>query len=362
MPKVVYLVKSFPQITQTYIKNEAEAMSEDFDVFVIANKPPNKPCKTHVPFEIIPDRDKVLERVKELKPDVLHTHWLYEAPLAGWVSKKAGIPFTVRAHSFDILPTMRKGRIPGFVRNLYHHLRGGSLITFLKDHSIPGHMVHAAKYINTDLCLGVLAFPFGRELMVKAGIDDSKIIDAFPVVKYDMFHNEEPNGDAVMNMGAALPKKKMTDFIKLASLVPDKVFNLYEMGYNTEGLEKKNNRTNPVNFIEPIDQGDMLSHYKKHGWLVYTACKDYMNVGWPMAIAEAQAAGLGVCVSNIRPDLKQYIGGAGFVFDDIEEVVDIIKKPYPEHMREAGFKQAKKSDIKEHKRVLAGLWNKGLNV
>ncbi|MEO1184241.1 MAG: hypothetical protein AAFX46_05790, partial [Cyanobacteria bacterium J06636_27] len=74
-------------------------------------------------------------------------------------------------------------------------------------------------------------------------------------------------------------------------------------------------------------------------------------------IAEAQAAGVGVCMPNIRPDIKEYIGEAGFIYDSIEEVVDIINKPVPEDIREAGFLQAKKSDIHEHKHLLTELWH-----
>ena len=37
-----------------------------------------------------------------------------------------------------------------------------------------------------------------------------------------------------------------------------------------------------------------------------------------MAIAEAQAAGVSVCMPNIRPDIKEYVGEAGFVYDSIE--------------------------------------------
>jgi hypothetical protein len=31
-----------------------------------------------------------------------------------------------------------------------------------------------------------------------------------------------------------------------------------------------------------------------------------------MSIAEAQGAGVGVCMANIRPDLREYVGPAGF--------------------------------------------------
>ena len=101
----------------------------------------------------------------------------------------------------------------------------------------------------------------------------------------------------------------------------------------------------------------MSPEYQKHQWLVYTADFELASVGWPMAVAEAQAAGVSVCVPNIRLDIKEYVGEAGFVYNSIEEVVDIIQKPVPEEMREAGFLQAKKSDIQEHKHLLTNLWH-----
>ncbi len=55
----------------------------------------------------------------------------------------------------------------------------------------------------------------------------------------------------------------------------------------------------------------MPGEYKKHQWLVYTACPQINQVGWPLSIAEAQAAGVGICMPEIRPDIREYIGDAG---------------------------------------------------
>jgi hypothetical protein len=114
----------------------------------------------------------------------------------------------------------------------------------------------------------------------------------------------------------------------------------------------------PVTIVPPVEPEHMLAEYKKHGWLVYTACRKTNTVGWPLAVAEAQAAGVGVCLPNLRPDLRDYLGGAGFLYDSIEEVRDIIAKPYPEEMRRAGFEQAKKSDVFRHGRLLLDLWRR----
>ena len=76
-----------------------------------------------------------------------------------------------------------------------------------------------------------------------------------------------------------------------------------------------------------------------------------------MAIAEAQASGLGILMRNIRPDLKEYIGSAGFLYDTPEEASKILQCQYPEEMREAGFKQAQKSSLDNHLRLLKTVWS-----
>jgi hypothetical protein len=63
-------------------------------------------------------------------------------------------------------------------------------------------------------------------------------------------------------------------------------------------------------------------------------------------------------MANLRPDLREYIGGGGFTYDSIGEVADIITKPVPDGMREIGFEQARKSDIFEHKVILTNLWRR----
>ena len=87
-----------------------------------------------------------------------------------------------------------------------------------------------------------------------------------------------------------------------------------------------------------IEPEEMPGEYKKHRWLVYTASRGIGTVGWPMAIAKAQAS------------------GAGVLFNSVNEVAEIISKPFPEELREMGFKHGKKSDVFEHKAILTNLW------
>jgi hypothetical protein len=250
----------------------------------------------------------------------------------------------VRTHSFDSI--WNDDRTSGWTR-------------FFTRNSLPPHILESIRSIRSDLCLGILAFPFNRARLEKAGVPADKIVDSYPVVNYPLFHDAGPNGDAIMNMGAAIKKKNMEEYIELATMAPELRFNLYAMAYEVERLRALNEaKGKPVVIVPPVEIEDMPAEYKKHRWLVYTARMDMASVGWPMAVAEAQAAGVGVCIANIRPDLKEYLGGAGYLFNSTGEVLDIVRKPVPEEMRERGFEQARKSNIFDHRDLLFSLWRK----
>jgi hypothetical protein len=332
--RVMYIVHHFPQISETYIRTEIEALEGKCEIKVISLNRANAPYKHHVPYILSNDPAVIREAIDDFRPHVLHSHWLGQVPtlayFAGYYANSRAtrqIPFTVRAHSFDVLDA------------------GGE---FARE---------AAPIINSELCLGVLSFPFTRPYLEKAGVRGHKVYDCFPVVHYRRFLDRTPNGDAVMNVGACLPKKQMDDFLHLASSLPSQHFDLYAMGYNVAEMERLNKRRGaPVTIVPPVEPEAMPAEYKKHRWLVYTAAPAFNTVGWPMAIAEAQASGVGVCVPNLRPDLRDYVGEAGYLYDSINDVVEMISRPYPQELRELGFEQAKKSDAFEHIACLLDLW------
>jgi hypothetical protein len=107
-----------------------------------------------------------------------------------------------------------------------------------------------------------------------------------------------------------------------------------------------------------MEPDDMPAEYKKHQWLVYTGCFEMKTVGWPLAVAEAQASGVGVCIANLRPDLREYVGDAGYLYNSIEELVEIISKPFAPEKRELGFKLAERSNFAERVHELDRLWDK----
>lgn len=344
MNRVTYLIFQYPQLSESYASTEMRYVCADFELDIISSHTPDCPGTADHPYETISDEATLLARTRSFDPDIIHTHWL--GPNLSAVcrlSRQLGIPFTVRAHSFDVL-----WRKPG---TRWYQKR-----SHVKDTSKA--IARNLKYLNSELCCGILTFPFSVDRLVQAGISEKKIIPCWPVVDYERFHDESDNTPGkVMNGGAALPKKDYAAFLELAKKVPNRDFDLYPIGYHSDRLREKNvSLGSPAAIHSAAPYTQMPGIYKDHEWLVYTASPRIGTVGWPIAVAEAQASGVGVCIPNLRPDIHEYIGPAGFVYDSLEEVAEIIAQPYPASMRNAGFEHARRSDVSAHIHLLTDLW------
>jgi hypothetical protein len=177
------------------------------------------------------------------------------------------------------------------------------------------------------------------------------------------FLDRGPNGDAVMSCGAALPKKSFGDYVELAARLPALEFDLYLLGYEGEDIERRNREAGrPVRIRRPVQPDAMPAVYKRHRWLVCTASREVPASGWPVAIAEAQASGVGVCMRNLRPDLAEYVGPAGFLYDSLDEVERLLRQPFPDEKREQGFLLARRADVRAHLHLLTDLWRPALGA
>ena len=330
-PRVMVFVREFPQISQTYIKNEVETLARDHEVAIVSLAPANVAEPEHLPYRMLTTFPDMLAAIREFKPQVLHCHYMLLVNIVAKLAQESGLRFTVRTHSFDIMESA------GNYGNQ--------------------DWQQARANVQSEACLAVLAFPFLRPTLLDFGVPAEKLVDVPPVVDFQRFLDRGPNGHAIMNMGAVRPKKKMEDFVELSRMLPGREFNLYAMGYKVDALKAYSEQRNgPLNFIPPIPHAQMPAEYKKHEWLVYTAHSDIRSVGWPMAVAEAQAAGVGVCLAGLRPDMREYVGESGHLFTDLESVRELIGAPPTPAMREAGFEQARKSDIRVAISLLTDRW------
>ncbi|CAG0975788.1 hypothetical protein BURK1_01474 [Burkholderiales bacterium] len=336
---IVVLVSSYPQVSETYIKNEVDALAQDYDVELVAFQAGSYPYRTRRPHIVINQENQhnVIEYLRRLRPAALHGHYLIQIPSLLQIAQLLGVPFTIRAHSFDVL--------------------GDRTARQDAARADPGGPTFFERAAQSALFRGVLCFPFMRERLVAAGLPADRVFACNPVIDVHRFRDRGPNGSAVMNVGAVIPKKNMGDFVALSRLVPERQFNLYALGYQSKRLADLNRETGGrVTFVPPVDPEDMPPEYKKHAWLAYTASLEKATVGWPMALIEAMASGVGACMQNVRPDLADYVGDAGILFDTPRDLVDRLRHDPTPQERERGFAWAEQFDFRRELPLLTRLW------
>lgn len=334
--KVAYLIGDYPQISQTYIHEEISSLRSEYEIKIFTWMKPDLARSHYHPYEFSHNASELMQKLVAFRPQVLHTHYFNNIQMMESFATQLSIPYTLRTHSFDIWKP--------------------------KSEKLAKYC-HMAK---SRWCLRVLCFPEFKEKLIAHGMPEEKVVSTWPVVNYQHFYNpSKPDSQRrIMNVGAALDKKNYPGFIDLASLMQPEgyEFNLYIMGYETEKLIQYNeSKGHPVKEITHADYEEMPKIYRAHEWLVYTADPEINTLGLPMAIAEAQASGIGVCLQEMpgrRGPLLDYLGGAGFLFKTIDELPEILRQPYPEDMRLRGLENAKKCDISAHKVLLSEVWDK----
>ncbi|MGF1548947.1 MAG: glycosyltransferase [Sphingomonadaceae bacterium] len=329
--RVLAFLSMYPTLSQTYKENELRALLPHCELRILAGGKVDAAYHDHLPCARYTSPADLRRVIDEFKPDIVHGHYINTTRNLAQAAEMAGVPYTVRTHSFDLIdkpPEALRPHVP---------------------------------FVNRDSCIGVLAFPFLVPKLAEAGFDEAKLYESWPVVDYARFYDRSPNGPDVMNTGACLPKKNMESYIELATRVTNRRFDLYPIGYLTDQIREHNEaRGSPVHVHPMIEPDLMPAVYKRHQWLIYTANPEVPTIGWPMSIAEAQASGTGVLIQRIRPDVEIYVGDAGYVFDTLEEAADILRQDVPEEIRERGFEHARKSDIYAHIELLLNIWRKAL--
>jgi glycosyltransferase involved in cell wall biosynthesis len=334
-PRIAYVVRQYPLLCETYIQTEIDLLSVDFDIKVFSELDPESGHlnEAPAPYTTVPDDEASLAAIRAFDPLLLHGHWTIQMPRLHRLAEALDLPYTMRGHSFDVIPSP-------YMKWWFD----------LAPQLMP-------KVSASELCLGILTLPFGRRILERWGMREDQVIDCFPVTDVQRFLDRSPNGDGVMNLGACVPKKKIGDYLLLARMCDEMSFDYYPVGYKTEQIRERNQQLgSPVTIHDGIPHSQMPGVYKAHGWLVYTTDFALTNVGWPLSVAEAQASGCGVVIGNIRPDLKDYIGEAGYLYDSLEDIRDIIRQPFPDEKRELGFELAERSDARKSLHLLTDLW------
>jgi len=343
-PRILCLLWHYPQLSEQYMETELRALSRDHDLCVVSlhdSDPSLIGYRDHLPYRVARDFASLAAIAEEFQPDVLHGHWLMVLPALHRLARARRVPYTVRAHSFDTIHEVEVA--PDTIEGRWHARSHEVLPVTTQD----------------ELCLGVLAFPFSRGYLEARGVPADKIVDCWPVVDVARFLDHGPNGPDVMNVGACLPKKRLEDFFELSDRVPSRRFRLYSIAYGRDWLIEQANALGASVDVPPaIEPAEMPAEYKRHTWLVSTGCPVRRTLGWSVSIAEAQAAGVGVIVASLRPDQREYIDGAGFLYTSLDEAAELLRGPVPDEVRERGFEVARRSDVWTHLHLLTNAWQR----
>ncbi len=364
-PRVLYFIVRYPTFSETYMHEEIRNLRRDFDISIVTYAPCLDPRRAPFPYRLVPYLDTCLvygrfsrvdrgfsglrqrwflsridRIIEEFRPDVLHAHYFGLSLLLDRLGARHGLPYTVRTHSMDVMEEPRE------------------------------KLDALCEVLRRPPCRRVLAFPTFREHLLRHGAPEEKVVPCWPVVNYERFRADPgaPRGPGtrVLCSGPAIPKKKHGDFVLLADAMRGSgyTFDLYARGPWLVGTRLANLRRGRPARITYADPDDMPAIYREHDWLVYPSDTRINKVGLPVSIAEAQAAGLGVCWQELpgrRDEQMDYMGGAGRLFRSIEEVPEILRAGLPDEVRARGIENARKCDIATHRTLLSDVWEEAAN-
>lgn len=331
--RILLLYKGYPRISHSYQIVEASELNKRHEVMIISFEwELFTKCENHLPYVFTSSPLKEIAKIIKFKPDIIHSHYLDTIDICTQLSKQLKIPFTIKSHSFDILSSDCKQYIKLINENMY--------------------------------CLKIIVFPEFLDRLVKIGIKESKLLPMYPTLDISLFINQEiENGPHIMSGGAFLPKKNIKGFIllskKIKKIYPEKQITYYSVmenrSYYNEILEFNRIHGSPVNFLT-VQSDKMPLEYKKHQWLIYTACSKLKTVGNPLMVAEAQASGVGVIMYKLRNTLEDYVTENGYLYNTDEEVLDIISRDFDNEKRNKAIEISKRYDMKEKIKDIENIW------
>jgi glycosyltransferase involved in cell wall biosynthesis len=328
---------NYPLPSETYIETERRFLDGLARTHVVAHAGPGREITPdHGSYLAAPSRWQLRRMLREHAPDVVHVHWGMATEWAVSIARRADIPWTLRTHSFDML-----------VRP-------------------DAEIARVATLANDTDCLGVLGFLFARPILEAAGLKPDKFRDTFPVADVARFRSVGPSGEAVLSFGALQERKALAAaaFARLSAMTPGVAFHHYPLGHGGRTelraqmesiVEREDGR---VEVRDWVPHSQMPDVWAQHRWFVYPGPMQ-QGFGWPVGVVEAWAAGVGVCIQRVRPDIEQYVGDAAIVFNDVSELPSILEGPPDDALLTAGRKRAEKMDVGVHGECLLDLWRAG---
>lgn len=275
---------NYPKLSESYIEAEIQFLRRKGIAVAVWSDKVGSPG---APELVDVFRGTVTDAIAKWKPDVFHAHYL---TFAGWAfdqARNAGVPCTVRGHSFD-------------------------------------HGVDRARALaQRPEIKRIWLFPhFARQ------VAHPKVF-ALPVAYDSTLYKpgEKKIRRWVYRTAAGKPKKGLEDFFVINSLCADFQFEL--TANNVLGDEaylpylEKTAKENGVEFSKDISREVAVEKMKRAGIYLDTSDPSGHPFGMPISIAEALATGCYV-LAREAPGLDEYLGNAGATYRTVSDAQGLI--------------------------------------
>jgi glycosyltransferase involved in cell wall biosynthesis len=290
--RVLYVIHSYPQVSETYMVAEYRYMlSRGVTVGIWSE------ANAQAPDPNLPGTDPIIvfrgtlsDAIAKFRPDILHVHWANIFKRHSDVIEASGLPVTVRGHSFDFGPDL-------------------------------------LDWLQQQQCVRrVYVFPTQYSLL--SGTKER--IGQAPVCFDPSMHqpSQEKDRRLVLRTGTALPTKDILSFIDLALRCPRHHFVLFTCrvlgnpGYLDGVLQENEANGSPVEIYVDRPAVEVASWMRRAGIYVHSYNPE-VTFGMPISIAEALATGAYV-LARRAPNIGEYAGCQARLFDDIEQAAELV--------------------------------------
>ena len=275
-----------PLLSETYIEDELEALCRVNADLVYARTilpPPN----IDMPVER-PVYEGLEAALAEYDPDLLFIHWFTFAKDALPTISASGLPFAVRAHSYDFDPEV------------------------------------GAELLGHPNCLGVWTYPHFTSRLPGAS--------ALPTIftSADRMPPPSPVRDLVMSASAGLPKKDfplLVDAMARIDGIERQI--LVATAYLGEELpgqvrQMASRHPDPPTVRVDVPRREVFAALSRAAALIYTLGPDD-QFGNPMSVVEGLCAGASVILPD-RPEARRFAGPAARFYTSADDIVAHVKE------------------------------------
>lgn len=278
--KVLFALGNYPQLSESYVEAEIEyALRSGVEVEVWS--PPGR-VGSGVPSRVRIHHGIFSAALRSSSFDIVHVYYL---TFAKELVHECRVPMTIRAHSFDWSPEL------------------------------------AVRLASSKTVRGVYAFPhFAREA------NHPKVIPLPVAYSSTLFPGEISGKDPLLvaRLAAGRRMKGLSDFIRIATIIPDMKFILavattieddaYMATLRTEAVKSES----PVEIVQSLPRREAVALTKLASVYIDTSDPAGHPFGMPVSVAEALSTGSFVLMRDSKA-AREYGGNSVYYYPSIEE-------------------------------------------